>query len=213
MAAFNSRHRRGGRWWMIGTTLAAAAAFMVVFVAASGANLAGSSFEGNDGNLIVNTTGNTDWANVAGLNTGIDKPSGSTDNSFGQGTKEDNAQTTVVTGSIPPNKNDLTRFYEASELGANNHNYLYLAWERLVNIGNANLDFEINQSATAGFTSSTTGPVLLNRPAGDVRGVRQRVRQEPLVLRVQRRTEGLHRPDRGEHQELRDDQHHQAHRP
>src|SRR6266508_1162268 len=168
MAAFNSRHRRGGRWWMIGTTLAAAAAFMVVFVAASGANLAGSSFEGNDGNLIVNTTGNTDWANVAGLNTGIDKPSGSTDNSFGQGTKEDNAQTTVVTGSIPPNKNDLTRFYEASELGANNHNFLYLAWERLVNIGNANLDFEINQKATAGFTGTTTGPVTLNRTAGDV---------------------------------------------
>ena len=168
MAAFNSRHRRGGRWWMIGTTLAAAAAFMVVFVAASGANLAGSSFEGNDGNLIVNTTGNTHWANVAGLNTGIDKPSGSTDNSFGQGTKEDNAQTTVVTGSIPPNKNDLTRFYEASELGANNHTYLYLAWERLVNIGNANLDFEINQHTTTGFTSTTTGPVTLNRTAGDL---------------------------------------------
>lgn len=133
------------------------------------ANLSGSTFEGNDGNLVVNTSGNTDWANVSGLNTGIDKASGSTDNSFGQGTKEDNAAATVVTGSIPPNKNDLTRFYEASELGASNgHTYLYLGWERLVNIGNANLDFEINQKATSGFTSSTTGAVTLTRTEGDI---------------------------------------------
>jgi hypothetical protein len=132
------------------------------------ANLPGSTFEGGDGNMIVNTPGNTDWANVAGVNTGIDRPSGSTDNSFGQGTKEDNPAVSVVTGSIPPNKNDLTRFYEASELASNGHNYLYLGWERLVNIGNANLDFEINQKTTSGFTGSTTGPVTLNRTAGDV---------------------------------------------
>lgn len=132
------------------------------------ANLSGSTFEGNDGNLVVNTSGNTDWANVSGLNTGIDKASGSTDNSFGQGTKEDNAAATVVTGSIPPNKNDLTRFYEASEQGANGHIYLYLGWERLVNIGNANLDFEINQNPTSGFDASKTGPVTLNRTAGDL---------------------------------------------
>lgn len=132
------------------------------------ANLAGSSFEGNDGNLVVNTTGNTDWANVAGRNTGIDKPTGQTDNSFGQGTKEDNSAVTVVTGSIPPNKNDLTRFYEASEQVANGDIFLYLGWERLVNIGNANLDFEINQKNTAGFTTSATGPVTLNRTAGDL---------------------------------------------
>lgn len=132
------------------------------------ANLSGSSFEGGDGNLIVNTSGNTDWANVAGLNTGIDKASGNTDNSFGQGTKEDDPNATVVTGSIPPNKNDLTRFYEASETGTNGHIYLYLGWERLVNIGNANLDFEISQNPTAGFTADTKGSVALNRTAGDL---------------------------------------------
>src|SRR5262249_40440960 len=47
-------------------------------------------------------------------------------------------------------------------------NFLYLAWERLVNIGNANMDLEINQNATAGFTGTTTGPVTLNRTAGDL---------------------------------------------
>ena len=141
---------------------------MTLFVAASGANLAGSKFEGSDGNLVVNTAGNADWANVAGLHTGIDQPSGSNDNAFGQGTKEDDPNVTVVDGSIPPNKNDLTRFYEASEQAANGHIYLHLGWERLVNIGNANLDFEINKNATAGFTGSTTGPVTLNRTAGDL---------------------------------------------
>ncbi|MDQ4490884.1 hypothetical protein RBS60_11830 [Sinomonas sp. ASV486] len=130
--------------------------------------LNGSTFEGGDGNLTVDTAGNTDWANVAGLHTGIDQPSGSGDNAFGQGTKEDSSAVTVVDGSIPPNKNDLTRFYEASETASNNHTYLYLAWERLVNIGNANLDFEINQKATTGFTGTTTGPLTLNRTAGDL---------------------------------------------
>ncbi len=168
MALFEFRRRSTRRRWVFigtGTTLVAA---LLLIVAAATANLAGSTFEGNDGNLVVNTSGNTDWANVAGRNTGIDKPSGSSDNAFGQGTKEDSANTTVVTGSIPPNKNDLTRFYEASEQGANGHIYLYLGWERLVNIGNANLDFEINQKTTAGFTSGTTGPVTINRTAGDL---------------------------------------------
>jgi hypothetical protein len=168
MAAFNFHRRQTRRWWYAGATLVAAAFFSVFFVVGASANLAGSSFEGNDGNLIVNTGGNTDWANVAGRNTGIDKPTGSTDNAFGQGTKEDGANVTVVNGSIPPNKNDLTRFYEASEQVSGGDIFLYLGWERLVNIGNANLDFEINQNGTSGFTQNTTGPVTLNRTAGDL---------------------------------------------
>ena len=169
MAAFNFRRRRTRRGWYVGATLVVAAFFATFFVVGASANLSGSTFEGNDGNLVVNTSGNTDWANVAGRNTGIDKPPGSTDNSFGQGTKEDNSAVSVVSGSIPPNKNDLTRFYEASEQAANNGDiFLYLAWERLVNIGNANLDFEINQNSTSGFGANTTGPVNLNRTAGDL---------------------------------------------
>jgi hypothetical protein len=131
------------------------------------ANLSGSTFEGNDGNLVFNTTGNTDWSNAPNRVVGIDQPSGSSDNAFGQGTKEDNVNVTVVDGSIPPNKNDLTRFYVASE-AVGGSNFLYLAWERLVNIGAANLDFEISQHPTAGFTGTTTGPVALNRTAGDL---------------------------------------------
>ena len=89
--------------------------------------LSGSTFAGGDGNLLTNPTtfGTTDWQNVAGRNTGIDLPSGSGDNSFGQGTKEDDPNVSVVSGSIPPQKSDLTRFYEASEF-ANGSNFLYL---------------------------------------------------------------------------------------
>ena len=136
-------------------------------VPAAFANLAGSTFEGNDGNLVVNTAGNTDWANAPHRVVGIDLPSGNIDNSFGQGTKEDDPNVTVVTGSIPPQKSDLIRFYEANEFTGGN-NFLYLAWERTNVLGSANMDFEISQNATVGFTGTTTGPVTLNRTAGDL---------------------------------------------
>jgi hypothetical protein len=130
--------------------------------------LAPSTFEGGDGNLVPNSAGNTDWSTVSGLNTGVDLASGGGDNSFGQGTKEDSPNVTVVSGSIPPNKSDLTRFYEASEFvsGANGGNFLYLAWERSNVLGSANMDFEINQATTAGLGSP--GAHTINRTAGDL---------------------------------------------
>ncbi len=130
--------------------------------------LAPSTFEGGDGNLVPNSGGNTDWSTVHGLNTGVDLASGGGDNSFGQGTKEDNPDVTVVSGSIPPNKSDLTRFYEASEFvgGTNGGNFLYLAWERSNVLGSANMDFEINQVTTPGLGSS--GAHTINRTAGDL---------------------------------------------
>jgi hypothetical protein len=131
--------------------------------------LTGSTFAGGDGNLLVNpaTFGSTDWQNVAGLNAGFDLASGKGDNSLGQGTKEDDPNVTVVAGSIPPNKSDLTRFYEASEFSSvNNHNFLYLAWERTNVLGTANFDFEINQKSQPDLT--TTGAKTLVRTAGDL---------------------------------------------
>jgi len=129
--------------------------------------LSGSTFAGGDGNLATSPTtfGTTDWQNVSGLNPGIDLTSGSGDNSFGQGTKEDNAAVSVVNGSIPPQKSDLTRFYEASEF-ANGSNFLYLAWERTNSLGSANMDFEINQTTTPGL--GTPGAHTINRTAGDL---------------------------------------------
>src|SRR5215831_20442323 len=131
--------------------------------------LSGSTFAGGDGNLLTSPTtfGSTDWQNVAGLNPGFDLASGGGDNSFGQGTKEDDPNVSVVTGSIPPNKSDLTRFYEASEFSTvNNHNFLYLAWERTNVLGTANFDFEINQKPQPDLT--TAGAKTLVRTAGDL---------------------------------------------
>jgi hypothetical protein len=131
--------------------------------------LQGSTFAGGDGNLLTSPTtfGTTDWQNVAGLNPGFDLVSGQNDNSFGQGTKEDSPNVSVVTGSIPNNKSDLTRFYEAAEVGSNGHNFLYLAWERNNVLGTANMDFEINQNKNQPDLT-TTGAKTLNRTAGDL---------------------------------------------
>jgi len=130
------------------------------------ANLPGSTFEGNDGNLVVNTPGNTDWTNAPNRVRGDDIADPKADNSFGQGTKEDDANVTVVTGSIPPSKDDFIRFYVASESAANLHNYLYLAWERTNTNGSANMDFEINKNQQPDLT--TPGAKTLNRTAGDL---------------------------------------------
>jgi hypothetical protein len=148
--------------------LVAVGAALAMVLAMAGpvrANLAGSNFEGNDGNLVVDTSGNTDWSNAPNRVRGDDLPSGRTDNSFGQGTKEDDPNVSVVTGSIPPNKSDLTRFYVASEF-ASNSNFLYLAWERSNVLGSANMDFEINKSVQPDLT--TAGSKTLNRSAGDL---------------------------------------------
>jgi hypothetical protein len=145
------------------------------------ANLPGSKFEGGDGNLKVDTTGNLDWnalSTAAGsnpqLNIGIDLPSGSGDNSFGQGTKEDNPNVTLVSGSIPPQKSDLTRFYEASQavpgFPDGSHVFIYLAWERSNVLGNANMDFEINKVRTPCMDSTGPFPVncTITRSNGDI---------------------------------------------
>src|SRR6266540_1735866 len=165
MAAFRFRRRRTRRLWMFGATTSALAAVLLLIVASASGNLAGSTFEGSDGNLVVNTAGNTDWVNAPNRVRGDDLASGTSDNSFGQGTKEDDPNVSVVTGSIPPQKSDLTRFYFASEF-ANNSNFLYLAWERSNVLGSANMDFEINKLAQPNLT--TTGQKTLNRSPGDL---------------------------------------------
>jgi Prealbumin-like fold domain len=181
MAAFNFHRRQTRRWWYAGATLMAVAFFAVFFVVGASANLAGSNFEGNDGNLVVSTANNTDWCTDAtapvspnlcttpfpGLHTGVDLASGTGDNSFGQGTKEDSSAVTVVSGSIPPQKSDLTRFYEASET-VGTDTFLYLAWERTNNLGNANMDFEINKSNPVPCPGTATGKCTIPRTNGDI---------------------------------------------
>jgi hypothetical protein len=159
MAKVKTRLSRGRRFWIL---LALAVALGALFVSASSGNLAGSPFDAGDGNLVLNDE-TQDWANAPNLQTAIDITPARNDNSFGQGTKEDTAVPTVVTGSIPPNKSDLTRFYVANQK-VGGKEFLYLAWERVQEPqGTTNMDFEFNQSRTLSANGVT--PV---RTAGDV---------------------------------------------
>ena len=126
-----------------------------------------------DGNLVDDAAAGADWASLPSsvfsctsnptLGCDIDRPTGQTDNSFGQGTKEDTPVPTVVTGSIPNNKSDLLRFYVADQRFVTT-DYLYLAWERVQEPnGTTNMDFELNQSSVASANGVT--PV---RTAGDI---------------------------------------------
>lgn len=137
---------------------------LIVITGASG-NLANSSFEGNDGNLVVNTAGNTDWTNAPNLSVGQDLPSGTSDNSFGQGAKENDVDTTVVAGSIPNSKADLARFAVAGEV-INGQTFMYIAWSRENQSGTVNFDFELNAAPQPDLT--TPGPKTLVRTVNDV---------------------------------------------
>jgi hypothetical protein len=145
--------------------------------------LTGSTFGGGDGNLTCGDAwifggGALDWnclttTGSPALHIGTEAFTGQQDNSFGQGTKENNANVTLVQGSIPPNKSDLTRFYEASEVlpvSGSDHVFLYLAWERTNVLGSANMDFEINKVGTPCLDSAGPFPVdcTINRSVGDI---------------------------------------------
>ena len=65
-----------------------------------------------------------DWADISEKRT-QDKTTGTSDDSFGQGAKEDTAIPTVVNGSIPPNKSDL-KFFGAYQEGNTNDGFLHL---------------------------------------------------------------------------------------
>ncbi len=131
---------------------------LLAFAATASGNLTGSTFDGGDGNLVVNDEAK-DWANIgivcetAGC--ALDEPTGSTDDSFGEGTSENDDPPSVVDGSIPNNKSDLTRFYVANEK-ASGKDFLYLAWERVQEpTGTTNMDFEFNIGTTVSSNGIT----------------------------------------------------------
>src|SRR6187200_3079781 len=106
-------------------------------------SLSGSNFEiDTDANLKVDDASpSIDWANVAEKRK-ADQTSGTGDNSFGQGTKEDTAVPSVVSGSIPPNKSDLLNFGVYLETTASGARFLNLFWHRVQEpSGTTNMDF------------------------------------------------------------------------
>src|SRR5215211_8307168 len=101
---------RAGRLWLAATVAVFAALALAIVASASHpeASLPGSNFEIDvNANLKVDDPApSTDWASVSEIRK-ADTASGQNDESFGNGTKEDTAVPSVVTGGIPPNKSDL----------------------------------------------------------------------------------------------------------
>lgn len=163
MTAVRKELRRRRRPLGLATMLVALTA-VLVFAFAASSTIGLSDFEGNDGNLVVNTGGNHDWDNAPGLSSGQDITPAQQDNAFGQGTKENDVNVTVVTGSIPNSKANLARFAAAGEV-INGDTYMYLAWSREDQSGTVNFDFELNRLAQPNLL--TPGPKVLNRSVND----------------------------------------------
>ena len=130
---------------------------VLVFAFAASSTIGTSPFEAVDGNIISNS--NPDWGSVSETRK-ADQPTGSADDSFGQGTKEDTPVPSVIDGSIPNNKSDLKQFGVYNQPGG----FMELFWTRVQEPqGTTNMDFEFNQSSTISANGVT--PV---RTAGDV---------------------------------------------
>ena len=139
----------------------------------------GAQNDVDDANLKVDDANCIDWlasgADGAAFRSGVlaknDKPTGTKDDSFGQGTAEDNPNPTIVSGSIPPNKSDLKAFGVFAE-----KDFLELFWSRVQNpSGTTNMDFELNQkfcdgtATTCANNGTTRKPVYVTplRTTGD----------------------------------------------
>src|SRR5437867_7983828 len=139
-----------------------------------------------DGNLVVDhlvpPAEPIDWYSSpfpAALTTFTDG-TGSTDDAFGQGSKENDQSTwSCITGSAPP-KDDLVneisingappvageiafRFFPVSGV---QKQFLYADWSRLSNNGDAHIDYEFNQ-ADPSTNPVPSCPQLPVRPRGD----------------------------------------------
>src|SRR5262249_50732862 len=101
-----------------------------------------------------------------------DLPSGATDDAFGQGTQENDINPTIVLGSIPPNKSDLSHFGLNAEPSTSiADSFLELFWSRVQSPqGTTNMDFELNQKfcdTSANPTNCSTNGVTPVRTVGD----------------------------------------------
>jgi hypothetical protein len=129
------------------------------------ASLAGSNFEIDvNANLKVDDPApSIDWASVTEARK-TDAATGTNDDSYAGGTKEDDACPGTTTGSIPNNKSDLLTFGAYVEPEANGPGFLNLFWTRVQEpSGTTLMDFELNHSST--LCANGVNPV---RTAGDL---------------------------------------------
>ena len=168
------------RHWRLAAGIVVVAVTALAFAVVANAghpevSLTGSNFEiDTDANLKVDDGApSIDWGSVAETRRG-DTESGSTDESFGNGTKEDTATPSVVDGGIPPNKSDL-KFFGLYQEGGSSAGFLNLYWSRVQEpSGTTNMDFEFNKKqctrTSAGLPSSdcTANGLTPARSPGDL---------------------------------------------
>jgi hypothetical protein len=138
-----------------------------------------SNFEGgNDpslglGNMIVDTTGNSDWISVAGISPNYvhltDAGASNSDDSFTPGQKQDTACPTVEGHKNPPKDDftDVASFTEVNTTAGDPNEgdiYLYGATIRFAPNGNASENIELKQGLSGECVDS---PGLLERTPGD----------------------------------------------
>src|SRR5712692_7804218 len=140
-----------------------------------------------DGNLVVNhlvpPTEPIDWDSSpfpAAITTFTDG-TGSTDDIFGQGSKENDQSTWICTAGSAPPKDDVVneisinsappiageiafRFFSVSGV---QKQFLYANWSRLSNNGDAHIDYEFNQADPSTNPASPSCPQLPLRTTGD----------------------------------------------
>jgi hypothetical protein len=118
-----------------------------------------SNFESNDGNMIVTTAGNNDWASVSF--TKVSDPAQSTsDDSFTPGQKQDTTCPSVSGHKNSP-KDDFTQVATYTETASNGDVFLYGATIRYAANGTASENVELNQG-TNGLCPSSTFPVRVD---------------------------------------------------
>lgn len=144
------RHKRR-RLGLLAALSALAVALVVGVTAAVSANTLGGNFEidANANLTRENAAPSIDWVSVDEPRK-ADLATGSTDDSYGGGSKEDDTCPSTGTGSIPNNKSDLLNFgVYVEDAGPGSAGFLNLFWKRVLEpSGTTLMDFEFNQSQT-----------------------------------------------------------------
>jgi Prealbumin-like fold domain len=159
---------RGRRRWVFVVAAAAAIGAMGVFIASAFGVLSGSpsKFEANDGNMVVNTTGNSDWNSVNFFHQS-DIAASTQDDSFTPGQKQDTVCPDSETHKNSP-KDDFTDVASYNETNTNSaspqylHTFLYGATIRYTANGTASENVELKQGL-----NGNCGNGLLARTVGD----------------------------------------------
>lgn len=165
----NVKQRRKG---LLACLFSAAVLLPGLAMASHSVSLPGSNFEiDDDANFIVDHPApSIDW--VSGVSAGLvvvtDQATGSDDDSFKGGTKEDSIDPQTTTGSIPNNKSDLKNFGVYQERSVDG-DFLHLFWTRVQDpSGTTLMDFELNSGADGLYPPTSTGAQFPVRRAGDL---------------------------------------------